>query len=269
VVLLESFFMIRNGNFGVGFEVKLVMSIAAVCVAILDWRLNHRRDYVIVFVFGTVIWGSIELLLQYAGTREIVDTTLFGAPLAPWLSALLRGTSEGATIAILGISAGDLLLNPRRRASGTIGFATVTGLVVTMVIMQAKPARDVGGDVASRRDMLTPATLVFLAAMVVVDIVWLWKAGVAARRRGLFMLIVMVAFSGIWTLAEYAANTRWIEMGTLPSLVEAAPLEEFAFLAWDVVVEIGLTYLPYLAIPCLLKMIRLQDQVPIAAASNT
>ena len=72
----------------------------------------------------------------------------------------------------------------------------------------------------------------------------------------------MVMITTIWTILEWLTGQRWIEIGilnpngTYSNLHRAPPLIEFLALAYDVVIEIVLAYVPFLAIPYLLGLIK-------------
>ena len=72
------------------------------------------------------------------------------------------------------------------------------------------------------------------------------------------MCVVLLIFATLWTLVEISVNTRWIEYGIADPLdVIRAPIiiELLAFI-WDILIEIIAAYLPYLAIPYLLNIIK-------------
>jgi hypothetical protein len=66
----------------------------------------------------------------------------------------------------------------------------------------------------------------------------------------------------IWTILEWLTGQRWIEVGIKTSegtylyLSRAPALVEFLALVYDVIIEIALMYMPFLAIPYLLGLIK-------------
>ncbi|MHA1732105.1 MAG: hypothetical protein ACTSU5_09180 [Promethearchaeota archaeon] len=250
----ESVYMIRNGSFGTDFGVKVLMVVLALVACAYDWRTEKRGDYAWAMVFGTAVWTVVEVALQSTGVREIHRGVILGWELPAWFSILLQGASEGAVIAVLGVFCGDRIRDPGKRKVGVGVLVAVVVAVVLTTANQAAVTRDVGGDVASRREVFTVASVVFLSAVTLFVVVWLWKSPLPVRSRGIHMLVTTVVFATAWTLAEFFAKTRWIETGTPGNFARAPPLIEFTTLSWDVVVEIGVMYVPFLAIPQLLHL---------------
>jgi hypothetical protein len=75
------------------------------------------------------------------------------------------------------------------------------------------------------------------------------------------MLAVMVIFAAVWTVAEVVANVRWIEVGAPGDYSLAPPALAFGAFAWDVVAEIGLMYVPFLAIPHIFGAIKTKKEL--------
>ncbi len=248
--------MIRDGSFGDNFEIKLIMTLAAILVCLYDYKKNKRYDYFWVFFFGALVWTSVEIVLQIKSTRIIDPSTLLGAELPLFFSAMLQGTSEGAAIAILGVYFGDNLMKKTARIKTAVIFAALIGLVLFIGFWNAPSVKNIGGDVISRRDMFTSESIIFIAIMSLIALVWFWRGSSLERRRGLFMYLSMAIFATFWTIGEVFSNSRWIEIGE-NGILQRAPLsiEVFA-LSYDIFVEIALIYVPFLAIPYMLKLIK-------------
>lgn len=98
--------------------------------------------------------------------------------------------------------------------------------------------------------------------MCTIAIVWYVTTDSEARKRGLMMYVMMVIFIAWWTFLEWLTGQRWIEVGvvnsdgTYSNLRRAPPLIEFGALAFDFVIEVSLIYVPFLAIPYWLKLIK-------------
>ena len=79
------------------------------------------------------------------------------------------------------------------------------------------------------------------------------------------MYFIMAIFIGFWTLSEWLVGQRWIEVGTIingsySNLRRAEPLIEFLALAYDSMVEVSLIYVPFIAIPYWLKLIKPMEE---------
>ncbi|GAB4307989.1 MAG: hypothetical protein Kow0069_05860 [Promethearchaeota archaeon] len=255
---LAPVFMIRGGAFGTDFEAKLVMVAAAFAGVLYDWRRRGRLDYAWTFLFGTATWTLAELVLQTSGVREIHQATLFGAPLPFAASVTLQGASEGAVVAVLGLFCGDRMLEKGSRWRGALVLLLTTAAAATKALLGGPPDRDVGGDVPSRREVFAAGPVAFLSVVGALVVAWCWRTDSQTRRRVLAMFVSMVVFAGFWTLAEFVANARWIEVESAGGLVLAPPALQFGALAWDVVVEIALAYIPFFAVPRVLGLIKSQ-----------
>ena len=74
------------------------------------------------------------------------------------------------------------------------------------------------------------------------------------------MIGVMIILMVIWTFGEWFAGQRWIEIGEEGGpWVLPHPLLQFSMLLYDIVVEMGLFTVCFLAIPSLLKLIKKQE----------
>lgn len=251
----ETIYMIRGGSFGTNFEIKLAMGIIALAACLYDWRTRGRRDYLWIFLTGFIVWTGIELFIQARGVRAITESRLFGIPLPMACSAALRGISEGAAVAIIGIFFGDRIVGGGGRKAWGAAFAGFLCVIALLVLAQGSSVPDVGGQVPSRRDMFTALSVLYMALMVAIDAAWLAGTDPRSRKRGIAMLLVMLSFASAWTAAEYAAGTRWIETGGA-SLRRASPAVEFLALGYDVVIEIALAYLPFFIVPSVLGLVR-------------
>lgn len=256
--MLATVFMIRDGNFGSDYDFKLIGAAIGVLLALYYWFRYKKLDYVWVFVIGFLVWFSVEWFLQLMGIRDIKDAYLFGAPISSFVQALLRGGFEGALIAVMGIFFADgLMAKGKERWLVGIFFAVVLAGIAFQSLAQAQDVRDVGGDVLSRRDMLNPIGLFLLFGALAITTWWAkTKATPLARKRALYMYLVMVSIALVWNIAEFTAHTRWIEMGTFENPVRATSIIEFTALAFDTLIEIAMAYMPFLVFPYLFRLIR-------------
>jgi hypothetical protein len=254
-MILETFYMIRAGNFGLNYAVKVYMTIFGLVLCIIDSQMHHRKDYWWVFFWGTLIWGGIELIMQLSGTRVTEPVYLYDIELPVYAAAILRGTSEGATIAVFGLFFGDRFLRKDSRTHAIATYSLIIGFILILAFLQALPVKIIDVNSPSRRDIFTPMAVITLFSFLALDLVWLKRTSIESRKRALSMFGVMIIFAAIWTFAEFLANTRWIEMGIPPNYEFAPPIMQFVVLAWDVIVEIGFCYLPYLILPYVMKRI--------------
>ena len=194
MIEIDSVFMIRNGGFGSNFEYKLYMSLAGFVVCLLDKKFKKRNDYFWVFLTGTIIWTTVEIVLKQTGTRDIKQAFLFDTQIPFFVGALLQGMSEGAVIALIGIGFGDYVLDDETRKWGIVAFISFLAYTCIRVLVYRVADKNIAGVVASRRDMFTPASLLFLACMILIGIAWFFKTNERSRKRGLMMVLILIVF---------------------------------------------------------------------------
>ncbi|MBD3212853.1 MAG: hypothetical protein GF311_09615 [Candidatus Lokiarchaeota archaeon] len=266
-MLLESIFMIRGGSFGEDFGSKFIMAIIALILCLYDYKTNdQRKDYIWVFLVGTIIWSAAELALQLGGTRALQEKSFFGIDVTNtlWLTIPLQGMSEGAFVAVLGVFVGDRLLNKDKRKEGIIVLVIFVAWVSRTLLMGINFNNINAGDLSipSRREMFPLTANIFIAIMSAIAILWLITTDPESRKRGLMMYIIMTGFIAWWTFTEWLTGQRWIEVGTInadgsySNLRRAPPLIEFGALAYDFLIEVSLIYVPFLSIPYWFKLIK-------------
>ena len=69
------------------------------------------------------------------------------------------------------------------------------------------------------------------------------------------MLIAILVFSTIWSVAQYIANVRWIEVLSGAVFLQAPPLVEFLVFAWDIIFEVAVCYVSFYTIPHRLRLV--------------
>ncbi|MFX0101181.1 MAG: hypothetical protein ACFFCS_16520 [Candidatus Hodarchaeota archaeon] len=255
---MESIFVTRGGFWGEEYDFKLLFTIVAISICIIDWKWKGRKDYFWVFLTGFIFWSLVELSLQLTGIREMPNKYLFGAVIPMWISIPLQGMSEGVAVGIMGLFITDLYLDRKTRKYSFLTFSSVSVLIFLIMFSHGIYIPNVGGEVPSRRNVFPPWELIIVVLIIPV-IYWYIKANKETRRRGLSMFIVMFVLGCIWYLAYWLSGQRWIEIGTLDDLRRATPVVEFIVMVYNALVEIALLYMPFLAIPYLLRLIKPDD----------
>lgn len=263
-MIYEHIFQVRGGEgvgpFNTNFNVKLIFLIITLSIVIYDCYTQKRKDYYAVLNTGTIIWSIVELTMQLAGIREFQAAYLFGWELPIYLQIPFQGLVEGAMVAVVCLFVGDRIVGNKENKKKRYGWILLFALIMVYIVVDAldqgiqTPAvgGEVGVDITSRRAMTSPTAIIFLSCMVAIDIVFYIKtkkSAPALRKRVVIMTWLMIIFGAVWTISEVIAGTRWIEIGTFTNSVRATPLIEFIFLSYDVVIEIALAYVPFIAIP--------------------
>lgn len=260
---MDPVYIIRDAAFGRDFTPKLFMALVALGLALWDARRQRRPDYLWVLLFGTVLWGGAEALLRFQGIRAMPERVLFGSELADVPAYVLQGMGEGGLVAVAGLFVGDRWLH--RHRSGTILGAVFLVLVVLSTVRSRRIVTGFG-EAASRRNVLDGRALVFVVLLVVIGAVFLWRYR-AWRPRALAMLVVMILIGGTWTVTQTIIRGRWVEVaGSTPGTFdEAGRWISVLALAFDIVFEIATAYLPFLALPVMLGLVRDPRPLPRSA----
>ncbi|MFW9851721.1 MAG: hypothetical protein ACFFDS_02140 [Candidatus Thorarchaeota archaeon] len=242
-------YMIRNGQFAEDYGFKLILTLIGLFICVLFIILTKNYDYLFVFITGIVIWSSFELIITALGIRYIVDATFFNLDLNWILAAILRGCSEGGIVALVGIIFGDYI--PRKKS---MKFALPAGLIlisyfVFRTIMNKLAFRDVGGDVSSRRAVFAWPSVVFFAFFLIFNVIWfIYQKDPQIRKRAISMFVTVLVFATIWSVAQYIANTRWVEISSNGGFEQTTVLVTILIFAWDLILEVALCYLSFFTI---------------------
>ncbi|MCK4286375.1 MAG: hypothetical protein KAX18_09235, partial [Candidatus Lokiarchaeota archaeon] len=111
----------------------------------------------------------------------------------------------------------------------------------------------------SRRNITETGTLISLLLFVAIGIIWLIRTDKKSRKRGLYMVGVMLILMTVWSFGEWFSGQRWIEVGTEGSWTLAPPPIQFGMFLYDIAIEMGLFTLCFLAIPSTFKLIKSQE----------
>jgi hypothetical protein len=260
-MLFESIFIIRGGFWGEEYDFKLLFAVVAVAICVFDWKWKKRKDYFWVFLTGFIFWSGVELLLQVVGIRDMPNRYLFGVEIPYWLSIPLQGLSEGTTVGVVGLFITDLYLDKSTRKHSVWFFVVIVILLNLIMFSHGIYVPNVGGEVPSRRDMFSILQLI-LIVLVAPAIYWLVKTDQQSRKRGIYLFIIMFLLGLLWYIAYFLSGQRWIEIGiknpdgTYTNLQRVPMGLEVLLLIYGAAIEIALAYMPFLAIPYLLGLIK-------------
>lgn len=264
-----SFFIIRSGYFGFEFTFKLVWILIAIAAIIYDWRKNKRRDYLWVFLIASFLYIGAEIGMYFSGARVFTYRAIFGIDVSSlvWLTIPIQAIADVPVVAVICLFIGDRLMNKETRKEGIIFFViymlgkNVTIYSVLLGLGYNFTNINVGDlNIYSRRDVFDLFTIISIAGLLLLTIIWFIFTNKEARKRALFMFLMMIAFMSMWSLGEWLAGQRWIEVGTHPTFNLASPALQFGVFIYDIIVEMGLFSLSFLAIQYLLKLIKIRKK---------
>jgi hypothetical protein len=263
MTLLESVFMIRGGYLGEDFSYKLLFTFFTIALVIFDKTRNKRLDYFWVFLFGTMVWMGIEASLQLTGGRIMPNRILFGIELPLWLSLPIQSIAEGSFVAVFSLFITDLILDVNTKKYGIIVLLTTIAILFIIVFfIYGIETPNIGGQVASRRNIFKIGSVIVVGTICGVAVYWLITTAPIPRERGLFMFLFMLIIASAWIIFNVFAGQKWVEIGienpdgTYSNLRRAPILIEIAVFIYDILFEIALIYVPFLAIPYMLGLIK-------------
>jgi len=267
--MADGIYIIRGGFFGWEFTLKLVYVVLGLVLCIYDWKKNNRKDYFWVLIFGTLLYLGSETMLFFFGGRVMQDKLLFGLDITnmTWLWIPLLSIGDVVVLAVIALFFADRLRNSETRKKWGIFFIIwlfcrdilpyliLVGLGSTFATISINDTF-----IPSRRNMIEIGTLTALPITIIIAVVWLIRTNKESRKRGLYMFGVMLILMTVWTFGEWLAGQRWIEVGPEEGpWTLAHPPIQIGMLLYDIVVEMGLFTLSFLAIPSLLKLIKKQE----------
>lgn len=269
-MIFESVFLIRGGSSGNDWGGKLIFAIIGIVLCLYDYQKNEKRlDYFWIYLTGTIIWGIVEFLMQYVVcTRIIQEKYFFGYEVTEyvWFTIPIQAMAEAGAITVIGMFVGDRLINEETR-NKTLIICTII-LTYTMVSMFYQNGGinynnvNVGSNVHSRRDMFNIWAIIGALVLIPPAIYWLATTDPESRKRGLYLIGVLLVWSIPWNIVQWLGGQRWIEVGTqnpdgsYSNLRRADPMLEFWAMVYNTVFEIALVYSPFYAIPCALGLIK-------------
>lgn len=260
--IIEPLYLVRDYAFGRDFTPKFFTALAALAIVIWDIVRQRRWDYLWVFLFGTVIWSGAEAFLNFQGVRDMPDREMFGEPISLPTSYVIQGMSEGAFVAVVGLFLGDRWLCQQTRKTSIIAAGVVVILIAVATLRSSRRIEGFG-DAGSRRNVLDESALIALGVLVLIGVVFYlrWPQW---RPRAVAMFLMMLIVATGWTIAQVAVQGRWVEVpGDAPGTFAAAgPVISLLVLAFDIVVEIALAYVPFFALPVMFHLIRNPTALP-------
>lgn len=146
--------MIRNGLFGHDYEMKLILALIGLSVCLLFIFLSKKNDYLYVFITGVVVWSIFELMITVLGIRSSVEASIFGIEFHWVLAGIIRGSSEGGVVAIVGIIFGDYIPSRNHIKIALPAAILLLAYFVSRTLINGLPNKNIGSDVLSRREVL-------------------------------------------------------------------------------------------------------------------
>ncbi|UCG00420.1 MAG: hypothetical protein JSW11_12315 [Candidatus Heimdallarchaeota archaeon] len=102
-------------------------------------------------------------MITILGIRSSVEPSIFGIELHWLLAGIIRGSSEGAVVAIVGIIFGDYISSRNHIKIALPAAILILAYFVSRTLINGLPSKEIGGAVLSRREIFAwPSVLFFL-----------------------------------------------------------------------------------------------------------
>ena len=207
--------------------------------------------------------------MYFSGARIISYASIFGIDISSyvWLILPIQAFADVPAIIVVSLFVGDRLMNKESRKNGIILaaiFLFLKNVVATIVLVALGynysniPIGD--PNIYQRREIFSLTTVISLSGMILLTVIWFILTDKEARKRAIFLFLMIVAFIAVWTLGEWLSGQRWIEFAVGASYVKPNGITEFGILAYDVVVEMGLFGTSFLALPYLFRLIKTKKE---------
>jgi len=262
---MADIYIIRGGFFGWEFTHKLLYVIFGLILCIYDWKKNKRKDYFWIFIFGTALYIGSEIMLFFFGGRVMQENLLFGINInsMPWLWIPLLSMGDVVMLAVIALFFADRIRETESRKKWVIIFIIwvicrdIFPYLILLSLGFTSDTISIGDPlIYSRRNMTETGTIISLSLFVAISIIWLIRTDKKSRKRGLYMVGVMLILMTVWSFGEWFSGQRWIEVGTEGSWTLAPPILQFGMFLYDIVIEMGMFTLCFLAIPTTFKLIK-------------
>ena len=200
------------------------------------------------------------------------ENILFGIDIfsMPWLWIPLLSVGDVVMLAVIALFFADRIRETETRKKWGILFIIwlicrdVVPYIILFSLGYTFGTVSIGEDlIYSRRNMTETGTLISLSIFVVISLIWLIRTDKKSRKRGIYMVGMMIILLTVWSIGEWFSGQRWIEIGTEGGpWTLASPFLQFGMFTYDIVVEMGLFTLCFLAIPTTFKLIKSEKIIP-------
>lgn len=255
-IIHNKYHIVRYGDFATNGNAKFFYGVFAGMLCFDDYRTRGSTDCIVIAAGASAIWTAVEIYLHTSGTR-IIKPMFLGLRnnsnmkilLPTAAGALLQGVQEGGVVTTIGLYYGDRLSNMATIARMHLFIA----VVIANVWM--RDTKECANPVASKRQVNTNGSMLFIGSATVFDLMMLWKHPEHIYRQ-LTMLLVMVYVCAWWSLVAWYRGFRSVEIHVKRDNREKTNGNEYfvkpttifdiiAVLGYDILFEVGAAYLVF------------------------
>jgi len=248
--LILSVQIVRNIT-ELSYEIKLLQSFLCLSVCILHYIYTKRKTYSIIYLYGFIFWGLIELALALRGIRNgtFISPDFFGFEIGYFVSALLRGSSEGGMPTLLAIIVSDsvMRLDRKRKLLAIRALAVFIFFSIFIPMVGSWESEKIIGNGASSRNVFSILSVLVLGLMIAYSLIWMYLyADKFEYKRVAIMSITLIVLSLLWNFAGYIMNVRWVEFDAARAGIL---LEFFILLPFQALFEVAGPYILFYILP--------------------
>lgn len=267
---ITEIFIIRGlGSSYVDFNLKFFLVIALTAIVLYDWRRNKRLDYLLIALIcasGT----PVEAYVQLTGRRVIQTSHLFGMKLPFLLQLIIQSLADSSFDVVLMLFFADRMMKEKTRKNARIGLIVVMILWLAVLFSNGIQTPDYGGEVASRRvisgtgELAVVLTVAFIASQFFFteNKYLLATPSSDDKRRGFYLLSLLIVYGAVGTLGMYLSGQRWVEIGVEGSTQHAPLFVELLGFAYNFTFEYAFMYMIPYTVAVGLKIISAKKQHP-------
>jgi len=181
-----------------------------------------------------------------------------------FLQLTIQSLADSSFDVVLMLFFADRMLKKKTRKNAVLGFVLVTVLWLAILFSKGFQTPNYGGEVASRRVISGTGELAVVLTVTFIVLLFFFtenKYLLATpsdedKRRGLYLLYLLILYGAIGTIGMYLSGQRWIEIGILGSTQHAPLLVELAGFTFNFTFEYSFTYTLSYTVAVGLKLIR-------------
>jgi hypothetical protein len=221
----KNYYILRFSNFARSGNIKLIYTTISLLMCFGSF------EYFLLYSISTIIWSFIEFILQKLKIRKMSSMFLswnnnyYNVPIP--FNYLLQGSMEAGFIITFGIYFSDY---PEYK------FISLLFILFHTLYLSYNQETNI---VHSKRLVNKEFPLSFLLTLTIIDMIYIY---ISKNLRALMILYNMILIGSVWTLSHVIMKTRRV---VTDNNIECSSLEIFKILAFDVIIEMGIMYIPF------------------------
>ncbi|MCI0749265.1 MAG: hypothetical protein L0Y32_01805 [Nevskiales bacterium] len=255
-----NFFLVRSFDHAGYYEMRLVLTVIVLGVAI--YYASRRRDqrYLIAFASGVFFHTALEIILQSVGMRgKGFSLSVFGVTPPQSLAVLLQGMTEGGTLCMMGFWFADLCFVSRGDKAKWRAYLAICALMAVSASVIGYVAS--GHPITSPRPMFSQTALILsaiaIATMASVLVPLLFLKGRAGLRYLGWWYLGVVIYTVLIFEPLHLLGARYIAVQNPEGqFVAAAMPTQVLLMLYSHLYEVAGSKIHYFGVPYLLGLLK-------------